>query len=95
MTVTWTYSGGGTIMGDTLLDPPPGPFFSVVSPDMLTGTFLYSFQDSIPGTPGGNTGGGTFTVTAVPEPSSIALVVLGGPLALYLARRSRRGAARA
>ena len=90
-TVTWTYIGSIPILATMDLDPIPGPFFQVVSLFESTGGFTYSFHDSLPGDPGGNSGGGTFTISAVPEPSSLLVVGLGAPLMLYLLRRSRRG----
>jgi hypothetical protein len=91
--LTWTYIGGGMITTAMPLDPPPGPFFQVVSTQLTSGTFTYTFKDSIPGSPGGNTGSGSFTVTVVPEPSSAILCGLGVPV-VYFAARLRRRAAR-
>ncbi len=85
-TVTWTYIGVDPITTGGLLDPATGPLFEVESPDDVPGLFRYTFSDTLGNSP--NLGGGTFNV--VPEPSSIALIALGGPLAVYLARRSRR-----
>ncbi len=91
--VTWSYIGSDDITAGLPLDPAPGPFFEVESSQFSDGTFTYSFNDSLPKDPGGNSGGGSFIVTAVPEPSSVALVVLGASLAFCMARRSRRRAA--
>lgn len=95
-TVTWTFIGATPITTPQSLDPV-APFFGIESTVFSSGTFTYSFNDSVPpGTPGGNpnSGGGSFTITATPEPASILLVGLGAPAALHLLRRSRRRAAR-
>lgn len=88
--VTWTYIGNDPITSATPLDPLPGPLFQVVSTIETSGTFTYTFRDSLPGQPGGHSGGGSFTVTAVPEPTSMALIGLGIPALVLLRRRSRR-----
>ena len=94
--VTWTFIGVTPITVGQDLDPV-APFFGIESTQLTTGTFTYTFNDSVPpGVPGGNpnSGGGSFTVTGLPEPSSLVLVGLGAPIALHLLRRSRRRARR-
>lgn len=87
--VTWTYFGTDPISAASPLDPAPGPYFQVDSPDLLPGLFQYTFQDTLSGAP--NVGHGTFSIA--PEPSSLALVGLAAPAAALLLRRSRRAAA--
>jgi hypothetical protein len=93
-TVTWSFIGDTPITTMTPLDPTP-PFFEVEGVNIVSGTFSYTYIDSLPNKPHGNTGGGTFVVPFVPEPSSLALVALGAPAALCLSGRLRRRSGRA
>ena len=97
-TVTWTYidpDKRDAITKTGSLDPSP-PFFQVLGPGVVPGNFSYTFTDTFtdPTTQNtsANAGNGSFTVFAIPEPSTLIPAGFGATAGLVLLCRSRRRA---
>ena len=94
--VTWTYRGNTTLTGSLDL----GTFSIYTTYNYPTGTQTpFPSGETSPNVSytyniGGNTGSGTFTMSAVPEPSSMILLLIGGavPAGAVLWRRMRPAA---
>jgi hypothetical protein len=96
MNITFTYTGAPTLFGPTLVGGPAA--FGATSSTCFTtglGTYASNAHKNNPGKPDDNTvqanGGFLVTPAAVPETSSLMLLVPGlVPLSILLRRRARK-----
>jgi hypothetical protein len=74
---TLTWSGTNIFLGSFEVETTA--IYNDNAPPVTPGITPIGFSYSLPQSSGGpSTGGGTFTVTSVPEPSSVILLVIGG-----------------
>lgn len=96
LNITFTYTGAGTLFGPTTVGGPAA--FGATSSTCTTtglGTYASAAHKNNPGKPDDNTaqnnGGFTVTPSAIPESSSLMLLVPGlVPLSILLRRRARK-----
>lgn len=100
-TFTWTYTGptmtfvdnnaSNNNLGSFTIQTSPGLDFPVGAPPVLPGTQLDTVITVVDANGGSTTTDGTVTVElAVPEPSSLSLLLIGGGVVAVLGRSRKR-----